>query len=56
MPALISAEQAAKEVVAGWESGQFEIHFPKRFTFWMKALRAMHHSLYFGLVRRGTAT
>jgi NAD(P)-dependent dehydrogenase (short-subunit alcohol dehydrogenase family) len=56
MPALISAQQAAKEVVAGWESGQFEIHFPKRFTFWMKALRAMNDSLYFRLVRRGTAS
>ena len=52
MPALITAAQAAKEVVSGWESGQFEIHFPKRFTFWMKALRAMNDSLYFMLVRR----
>jgi NAD(P)-dependent dehydrogenase (short-subunit alcohol dehydrogenase family) len=56
MPALISADQAAKEVVAGWEGGQFELHFPKRFTFWMKALRAMNDHLYFMLVRRGTAT
>jgi len=56
MPALISAEQAAKEVVAGWERGLFEIHFPKRFTLFMKALRAMNDTLYFMLVRRGTAS
>lgn len=55
MPALISAEQAAEEVVRGWEAGQFEIHFPKRFTLWMKALRHMSDSLYFMLVRRSTA-
>jgi len=56
MPALISAEQAAREVVAGWERGLFEIHFPKRFTLFMKALRTMNDTLYFMLVRRGTAS
>lgn len=54
MPALISAERAAAEVLRGWARGQFEIHFPKRFTLWMKALRALDDSLYFALVRRGT--
>lgn len=38
MPALISVEQAAKEIISGWEKGQFEIHFPKRFTFVMKLI------------------
>jgi len=55
MPALISAEQAAEEVVRGWEAGHFEIHFPKRFTLWMKALRHLSDGLYFTLIRRSTA-
>lgn len=55
MPALITADQAATEVVHGWEAGHFEIHFPKRFTLWMKALRHMSDGLYFMLIRRSTA-
>ncbi len=41
------AEEAAEEMVRGWEAGRFEIHFPKRFTLWMKALRHLHDALYF---------
>ena len=40
MPALISADEAAKQMVGGWERGEFEIHFPKRFTLWLKAAPA----------------
>ena len=32
MPALITPAQAATEILAGWQRGEFEIHFPKRFT------------------------
>jgi NAD(P)-dependent dehydrogenase (short-subunit alcohol dehydrogenase family) len=39
MPGLISADEAARHIVDGWRRGQFEIHFPKRFTRWVKALR-----------------
>jgi NAD(P)-dependent dehydrogenase (short-subunit alcohol dehydrogenase family) len=55
MPALISPEQAAQAIVAGWERGRFEIHFPKRFTLAMKALRVLHDGLYFALLRRRIA-
>ena len=54
MPALISPEQAAMEILRGWERGAFEIHFPKRFTLWMKALELLPHRLYFYCVRRLT--
>lgn len=54
MPALISPAQAALEVVKGWEQGQFEIHFPKRFTLWLKAMRFLSDGLYFKAVRRVT--
>eukprot|EP01031_Cornospumella_fuschlensis_P018024 gene18024-22062_t len=49
MPAEISPEQAAQAMLAGWASGTFEIHFPKRFTGLMKALRLLGDGAYFRL-------
>ncbi len=54
MPALISPQQAAEEIIAGFARGSFEIHFPRRFTGWLKLLRLLPYSLYFALVRRFT--
>jgi NADP-dependent 3-hydroxy acid dehydrogenase YdfG len=54
MPALISPAQAAIEIVAHWEKGQFESHFPKRFTRLMKLLRIVPYSWYFRATRRFT--
>jgi len=52
MPALMKPEQAATEIIASWRKGEFEIHFPKRFTRWMKLLRILPNGLYFRAVRR----
>ena len=54
MPALITPAEAADEILAGWAAGAFEIHFPKRFTRWMKTLRALPYALYFPAVRKFT--
>ncbi len=54
MPALITPEEAAVEILAGWARGEFEIHFPKRFTHWMKTLRLLPYKLYFPAVRKFT--
>ena len=54
MPALISPEAAAQAIVQGWERGEFDIHFPKRFTRVMKLLRLLPYRLYFPAVRRFT--
>jgi NAD(P)-dependent dehydrogenase (short-subunit alcohol dehydrogenase family) len=54
MPALITPEEAARQIVAGWQAGDFEIHFPKRFTLWLKALRHLSDGLYFAAIRRST--
>lgn len=54
MPALITPEEASAEIVAGFRSGRFEIHFPKRFTRFMKFLAQLPYALYFPLVRRFT--
>ena len=54
MPGLISPEQAAGEILQGWRRGAFEIHFPKRFTLWMKALALLPNGLYFRVIRKFT--
>jgi NAD(P)-dependent dehydrogenase (short-subunit alcohol dehydrogenase family) len=55
MPALLKPEQAAEEILQGWEDGDFEIHFPKRFTRWVKALGVLPYPAYFAAVRKVTA-
>ncbi|MFM7330288.1 MAG: SDR family NAD(P)-dependent oxidoreductase [Brachymonas sp.] len=54
MPALIKPEQAASEIMQGWQAGRFEIHFPKRFTAWLKLMRSVPHGLYFKMTRQFT--
>lgn len=54
MPALITPEQAAQAMLDGWAGGAFDIHYPKRFTRWMKLLRLLPYRLYFPAVRRFT--
>jgi short-subunit dehydrogenase len=54
MPALVSAEEAANEIIHGLERGNFEIHFPKRFTLWLKLLRMLPYRLYFYLIHKFT--
>ena len=54
MPALITPAQAADAILAGWARGQFEIHFPKRFTLWLKAMELLPIGAYFYLVRKFT--
>lgn len=52
MPALISPQQAAQEILKGWAKGAFEIHFPKRFTWVMKALQLLSYPAFFAATRR----
>ncbi len=54
MPALITAQQAAEHMVAGWEAGEFHIHFPKRFTRVLQLLRLLPLRWYFAAVHRAT--
>lgn len=54
MPALISAEEAAQRILDGFARGDFEIHFPRRFTRVLKLLQCLPRRLYFPLVRRAT--
>ena len=52
MPALISAQEAAAEILSGIEKGEFDIHFPKRFSRFLKFLRILPYPIYFWIVRR----
>ncbi|MBK7051019.1 MAG: SDR family NAD(P)-dependent oxidoreductase [Rhodoferax sp.] len=52
MPALISPQQAAQAILEGWARGEFEIHFPKRFTLWLKALQLLPYWAFFAATRR----
>jgi NAD(P)-dependent dehydrogenase (short-subunit alcohol dehydrogenase family) len=53
MPALITPEVAAAEILKGLARGDFEMHFPKRFTLWLKGLRHLPYGAYFAAVRNG---
>jgi NAD(P)-dependent dehydrogenase (short-subunit alcohol dehydrogenase family) len=54
MPALITADEAAREIMAGLGRGDFEIHFPKRLTRVARLLRLLPYGLYFPAMRRLT--
>jgi short-subunit dehydrogenase len=54
MPALLTPDQAAQEIIAGFASVNFEIHFPKRFTRIMKLLALLPYAWSFPLIRRFT--
>ncbi|NBO14908.1 MAG: SDR family NAD(P)-dependent oxidoreductase [Betaproteobacteria bacterium] len=54
MPALIEPEAAAQAMIDQWGKGVFEVHFPKRFTHVMKALRLLPYGLYLRLASRLT--
>ena len=54
MPALLTPEQAAIEIVRGWERGEFLIHFPRRFTRVFRWLCLLPHRVYFAAIKRIT--
>jgi NADP-dependent 3-hydroxy acid dehydrogenase YdfG len=54
MPFLMSVEDASRRVVQGLARGGFEVCFPRRFAYILKAMRLLPYALYFPLVGRGT--
>ena len=52
MPALQTPQQAATAIVRGLSKGQFEIHFPYRFTLIMKLVQLLPYRLRFLLLKR----
>ncbi len=54
MPALLTPDLAADHILTGWRRGKFDIHFPWRFSIWLKLLRLLPHGLYVRAVHRAT--
>lgn len=54
MPALLKAEDAARVTLDEIAAGAFEIHYPKRFTTWLKLLRVLPYRLQLAAVRKAT--
>lgn len=54
MPALMKADDAARLTLDGIAAGAFELHYPRRFTRWLKLLRLLPYRLQFAAVRRVT--
>lgn len=52
MPFLMKAEDAAIAIANGLISKHFEIHFPKKFTFWLKILELLPYSLKLKITRK----
>jgi short-subunit dehydrogenase len=52
MPALMEVDDAAAAMARGFERGEFEIHFPKRFSRFMKLLRHLPYRLFFAIAGR----
>ncbi len=54
MPMKITSEKAAIYIADGLETKSFDIHFPKRFTFFVKLLSLLPNWLYFPIIQSRT--
>lgn len=54
MPALLQPEDAARRIAEGLKSTSFEITFPRRFTYVLKALQFLPYPTYFALMNAAT--
>jgi NAD(P)-dependent dehydrogenase (short-subunit alcohol dehydrogenase family) len=54
MPFQINADAAARRILDGLEQGGFEITFPRRLSWLLKAVNLLPYRLYFPLIARAT--
>jgi NAD(P)-dependent dehydrogenase (short-subunit alcohol dehydrogenase family) len=54
MPQLMTAPDAARQLIRGLERGEFHIHFPKKFTNSLRLARLLPYRLYFWLISKVT--
>lgn len=54
MPALLTPDEAAQATLRGLARGAFEIAFPRRFTWVLRAVTRLPYGWYFALIRRLT--
>ena len=54
MPQLMTAPDAAHQLIRGMERGEFHIHFPRKFTNSLRLARLLPYRLYFWLIAKVT--
>lgn len=54
MPQLMTAPDAARQLIRGMERGEFHIHFPRKFTNSLRLARLLPYRLYFWLIAKVT--
>jgi short-subunit dehydrogenase len=52
MPFLISSKKAAELIFQGLKKRCFEIHFPKKFTLFLKILRLLPYKIFFFIIKK----
>jgi len=52
MPAIIEPDEAAQIIVKDLKAKKFEIHFPKKFTIWLKLLRILPYRFLFFFTKK----
>lgn len=52
MPFLMQPDEAARRSIAGLAAGRFEVAYPRRFVFILRALRLLPYPLFFRLITR----
>lgn len=53
MPFIMAPSDAARRIVDGFQRGGFEITFPRRLAWVMKAINLLPYPVYFWLIRQG---
>ena len=54
MPDIITADEAADNIITGLQQNSFEIAFPKRFARKMKWLKLLSNDIYYAIVSKST--
>lgn len=55
MPFLMKVDQASRRIISGMQSGRFEITFPKRLSWMLKALRLLPYPIALRLTARAAS-
>jgi NAD(P)-dependent dehydrogenase (short-subunit alcohol dehydrogenase family) len=53
MPGIVDCDDASRRICDGFERAGFEIAFPRRLAWFLKAMNCLPYSLYFALMSRG---
>ncbi len=52
MPFIVTPNQAADKIYEGLEAKKFEIHFPKKFTYFLKFLRILPNFIFLNIIKK----